>query len=507
MTKTGGIAAIAAKLFCAAALVLGTTALALAQTGVDNDSDRWQDHRAQGTEKVLYIWAQDEAHVAPDFLAVIDFDEQSPKYGQVINVVPLPPPGNIGNEPHHCHLNSNKTILGCGGLLSLLKDQNGIFFFDVSDAKKPRFMFSTKAVKSSMTDDFLPLENGGFLISQMGSSTGMAPGRIAEFDGKMHFVADHFGAVSLFEEWPTTPPIDGFNPHGISARPDLNLMMTSDFILPSSTLMGSMGVVLRGSVRIWNYRERKITKTVDLFTPGGDPAQGTMDVKMLPHDPHGYGYTAGMFDGYIYLINPERDTGTPVFNLSAVRPHVDTPEPGGMPQIMAVPQCGDRLIVGTFMAGQVVMLDVRDRFHPEQKSVVSFGPNAGPHNIVLNGDDSRLVVTDYFLNEDDAGVIHFEGDHKVHVLKVTHDTLTEDKRLQSGLQHSLQNGASASPRYRNEITPVCSAMEILGFLVPITVQPKLLQNRCNVRAWIAVITKTGAAPFVCAGSSNIRKRY
>ena len=91
MTKTGGIAAIAAKLFCAAALVLGTTALALAQTGVDSDSDRWQDHRAQGTEKVLYIWAQDEAHVAPDFLAVIDFDEQSPKYGQVINVVPLHP--------------------------------------------------------------------------------------------------------------------------------------------------------------------------------------------------------------------------------------------------------------------------------------------------------------------------------------------------------------------------------------------------------------------------------
>ena len=63
---------------------------------------------------------------------MIDFDEQSPKYGEVINVVPLPPPGNTGNEPHHCHLNSTKTILGCGGLLSLLKNQNGIFFFDVS---------------------------------------------------------------------------------------------------------------------------------------------------------------------------------------------------------------------------------------------------------------------------------------------------------------------------------------------------------------------------------------
>ena len=399
-----------------------------------------QNDQSGRAERVLYIWAQDQAQVAPDFLAVVDFDEQSPNYGQVINVVPVPPPGNTGNEPHHCHLNSNKTILGCGGLLSLLKGQNGIFFFDVRDAKKPRFLFSTKAVESAMTDDFLPLENGGFLITQMGSATGMAPGRVAEFDGRMHFVKDHFGTVSLFNEWPTTPPLDGFNPHGISARPDLNLMMTSDFILPSSTLMGSMGPVLRGSVRIWNFHDRLITKTIDLFSPDGTPAQGTMDVKMLPNDPHGYGYTAGMFDGHIYLIDPEQGTGIPVFDLSTVTPHVDTPVLGGMGQIMATPQSGDRLIVGTFMAGQVVMLDTSNRLSPKQISVVSFGANAGPHNIVLSADDSRLVVTDYFLNEDAAGIIHFEGDHKVHVLKVTHDGLEEDTRFKLDFNTAFKTG-------------------------------------------------------------------
>jgi hypothetical protein len=437
------VAGTTAKLLLITALVLGAWAVAQAQYDQggrqENRVDRNRSYR-DARERVLYIWAQDEAHVAPDFLAVIDFDEQSSSYGKVINVVPLPPPGNIGNEPHHCHLNSTKTILGCGGLLSLLKGQNGIFFFDVTDAKKPRFMFSTKAVESSMTDDFLPIENGGFLITQMGSSTGMAPGRVAEFDGRLHFVANHFGTVSLFQEWPTKPPLDGFNPHGISARPDLNLMMTSDFILPSSTLMGSMGPVLRGSVRIWNYRERKITKTVDLFAPDGSPAAGTMDIKMLPRDPYGYGYTSGMFDGHIYLIDPETGTGTPVFDLSTVQPHVDTPVPGGMGQIMATPESGDRLIVGTFMAGQVVMLDTTERFNPKQISVVSFGANAGPHNLVLSDDDSRLVVTDYFLNEDAAGIIHFEGDHKAHVLKVTHDTLTEDKRFNLDFNTAFKTG-------------------------------------------------------------------
>ena len=77
-------------------------------------------HRS-GKEKTLYIWAGDQAHKAPDFLAVIDFDEESADYGKVIKTVPLPPPGNVGNEAHHCHLNSTGKLLGCGGLLSVLK--------------------------------------------------------------------------------------------------------------------------------------------------------------------------------------------------------------------------------------------------------------------------------------------------------------------------------------------------------------------------------------------------
>src|SRR5439155_21731427 len=183
----------------------------------------------------------DQAGVVPDVLAVVDFDERSETYGKVIKTVPVPPPGNVGNEAHHCHLNSTGTVLGCGGLLSVLKGQNGIFFFDVTDATNPRFMFSTKAVESAITDDFLPTENGGFLITQMGSATGGAPGRVAEFDGQLHFVGNHFGPVSMFKEFPKTPPVDGFNPHGISARLDLNVMMTSDFSLPRSTLKGSAG--------------------------------------------------------------------------------------------------------------------------------------------------------------------------------------------------------------------------------------------------------------------------
>src|SRR5438128_138837 len=81
-----------------------------------------------------------------------------------------------------------------------------------------------------------------------------------------------------------------------------------------------------------------------ISSPDGGPAQGTMDVKMIPNDPRGYGYTVGMFDGHIYLIDPVYGTATPAFDCDTVTPHVDTPVQGGMGQILAIPRQGNRLI-------------------------------------------------------------------------------------------------------------------------------------------------------------------
>jgi len=63
------------------------------------------------------------------------------------------------------------------------------------------------------------------------------------------------------------------------------------------------------------------------------------------------------------------------------------------------------------------MMDITDPEHPVQAGIVNLGANTGPHNVMLTHDDKRLVVTDYFLNEDNFGKIHFEGDHQVHVIK------------------------------------------------------------------------------------------
>jgi len=401
-------------------LVLALPGTALAHD--DEGGDRDRNKRA----KSLYVWAGDQARVAPDFLAVINVDEDSDGYGKVLGTVPVPPPGNVGNEPHHCHLSADKNILACGGLLSLLRGQNSIFFFDVSRPRDPKFLFSTSAPQSSITDDFLPSDNGGFLVTQMGSASGGAPGRLAEFDAGLHLV----------KEWPDDPPPDGFNPHGISARPEINLMVTSDFILPVSTLNLFPGdPVLRGAIRVWDLGKRQIVRTIQIPS-----ALGTMDVKLIPGDPQGRAFTAGMFDGLVYLVDTNNGTAKVVFDCENIVPHVEVPVRGGMTQLLAMPQTGDRLIFGSFQAGQVGMLDVSDPEHPFQTGIVNLGENAGPHDIALTDDDKRLVVTDYFLNEDDFGKIHFEGDHHVHVIKVFRDHLELDPRFDVDFNTAFPTG-------------------------------------------------------------------
>jgi len=411
---------------CAALLSTALLMMVFHIAAFAKDHDYDHHHGDNDRAKTLYIWAGDQARIAPDFLAVIDFDEHSRNYGKLITTVPIPPPGNVGNEPHHCHLSADKNVLACGGLLSLLRGQNGIFFFDVSNPRHPRFLFSANGSLSSITDDFLPLREGGFLVTQMGSHTGGTPGRVAEFSPRLQMVG----------EWPSNPPHHGFNPHGISARPELNLMVTSDFIMPASTLDIVPGdPELRGSIRVWDFKTRRITRTIEI--PG---AIGTMDVKLIPGDRQQRAFTAGMFDGLVYLVDPRNGTAKTVFDCEDIVPHIEVPVRGGMVQLLAMPRSGDRLLFASFQAGQVGMLDVSDPEHPRQSGIVNLGVDSGPHAIALTDDDRRLVVVDYFLNEDDFGKIHFEGDHKVHVVRVHKDHLELDTRFQVDFNNLFPTG-------------------------------------------------------------------
>ena len=229
--------------------------------------------------------------------------------------------------------------------------------------------------------------------------------------------------LKLVGEYPREAPADGgFNPHGIDADVARNLLVTSDFINPVTTLNAWSGPVeLRSSLRFWDLRARRITRTVLL----PDHA-GTMDVKLIPGDPHGRAVTANMFTGLVYTVDPTDGSVVQAFDCETIVPHVEVPVRGGMTQLLAMPRSGRRLLFGSFQAGQVGMLDITNPRQFRQVSVVSLGAGTGPHSIHLTHDDQRLVVTDYFLDEGALGKIHFDGDHQVRVLTVSDDRLAVD---------------------------------------------------------------------------------
>lgn len=139
------------------------------------------EHQGRHEPKYLFVCAGDQARTSPDFLAVVDFDEDSPHYGQVIGKAPVEGSSATGNEFHHIGLSADGKTVACGGLLSVLKGQDDVFFFDVSDPRAPKFRSSAKPPLSAITDDFHALPEGGFLVTMMGGAQGHAPGRVAEF--------------------------------------------------------------------------------------------------------------------------------------------------------------------------------------------------------------------------------------------------------------------------------------------------------------------------------------
>lgn len=313
--------------------------------------------------KYLFICAGDQARKNPDFLAVVNFDESSRDYGKVVATAPLPEPGASGNEFHHIGLSADGKVVACGGLLSVLKGQKEVFFWDVTHPAAAKFISSADPPFSSITDDFHALPGGGFLVTMMGGPMGHAPGRVAEFDRSLNLIKEH----------PDNPPDDGFNPHGIAVRPEVNLMITSDFICPTSTLDAvAGGLDLRGSIRVWDLKKRTILRTIAIPNAGG-----TIDTKLIPHDALERGFTAGMLDDHLYLLDTRQGTARSVFDFASI-------SKGGWPQLMRITSDGRRLFVSMNQAGKVVMFDISDPEIPRVLRVLDLGAHSGPHYIALS---------------------------------------------------------------------------------------------------------------------------
>src|SRR5438270_6418768 len=136
--------------------------------------------RLDRPEKFLYVFCVDADAKDNDFLAVIDVDLDSPKYGEVIYQLDL---GSSGNETHHFGFTDDRThIWGCSLFSSRL------FLIDVAtNPARPKLEKVVNGKQAGLAGPHSPYAlPDRMLISFLSAQDGGLPAGLAEFtnDGK-----------------------------------------------------------------------------------------------------------------------------------------------------------------------------------------------------------------------------------------------------------------------------------------------------------------------------------
>lgn len=317
-------------------------------------------------------------------------------------MTPVEGPFGIGNEPHHLGLSGDNKTLLAGGLFGFVRKHPDIFKFDISNPTTPKYSGTIDAPMSSGTDDFMALPNGNTLITMMGGPAGGEYGRVLELDINNEIVA----------EWPKDAPAD-LTPHGISINYERNLMVTSDFLVPASTMTGP--VIGRQSLRVWDLKSKVIIRTIHIPT-----SESLMDLTLIPNDIEDRGYIPSQ-GGKLFHLNVTDGSFKAVFDYDAVIAASlnSTHRHSSKPHILRFRKDGKRAFMTLYEANRVAMLDTSDPLHPQLLRVIDLGVGAGPHFLLLSHDQTRLIVSDYFVNNVGlGGLVAAGGDYRTHVFQI-----------------------------------------------------------------------------------------
>jgi hypothetical protein len=319
----------------------------------------------------LAVWSSDkETDDRPDilnddFLAIIDADPRSRTYGKVVNTASLQSvpganllndvgftdalgltakygltaagiPSDALNEAHH--MTHDPIVVGrhsylyMGGLISA-----NVFRCDVTDPLHiptcPLVTTAKDVTSFSGVDDFLQAPNGDLLVTYMGAKNLTTPGGLVEI-GLDGTVVAEYAAAKTGGPVRYMPSVNGetdtgvlAHPHGIDARPDLDLLVTSDYADPltlatSPTLQGEKEDC-GTTVRFWKLSDLKAGPTAIAQLPVGqgregyfryNAPEGVMSVALTHLHEHKGVFAATMGGGAIWYAS-DATAAEPEFHL------------------------------------------------------------------------------------------------------------------------------------------------------------------------------------------------
>jgi methanethiol oxidase len=322
--------------------------------------------RLDRPEKYLYVFCVDADARDNDFLAVIDVDAESARYGQVLDRLDL---GSAGNETHHFGYTDDRThIWGC----SLFS--NRIFVINVSDdPARPKLARSfDSSEKTGFTGPHSPYAlPGRMLISYLGGKDGGLPAGLAEFDNDGTFIRTL--------DMPSEAPYG----YDVAINPDRNRMVTSSFTPPENYRkpLAMMDFKRFGDkLVVWDFRARKPLQTL---TTGGAPLECRWSLK--EEADHGFANCA--LENTLWVWEGD---GRGAYSARKLC------ETGKFPVDISQSPDGKYLYVGCFMSDEVQQWDVSDLKRPKLTSTLK--PGEQPNMLHLTHDGQRMYITNSLLS-------------------------------------------------------------------------------------------------------------
>jgi selenium-binding protein 1 len=329
--------------------------------------------RLDRPEKILYVFCVDADAKDNDFLAVIDVDVDSPRYGQITYQLDL---GSSGNETHHFGFTDDRThIWGC----SLFSSR--IFIIDVaSNPAQPKVEKVLEDIpgQTGLAGPHSPYAlPGRMLLSFLSAKDGGLPAGLAEFTNDGKFIR----RLDL--------PQDAPYMYDVAVQPDLNRMITSSFT-PMGNYKKPMAKMdfkdFGKELLVWDFRERKVLAKL---TTGAAPLECRWSLKKDAN----FGFTNCALDDSIWVWEGSDDGSYSTRKLCVT---------GKLPADLRESPDGKYLYVSCFFSNDIQQWDVSDLKNPKLTSSVV--PGVQPNMMHVTGDGKRMYITNSLLSTlDHAG--------------------------------------------------------------------------------------------------------
>lgn len=341
----------------------------------------------------------------PDYLATVDLDPNSKSYSKVIHRLKMP---NVGDELHHfgwnacasCEGKCDRRYLIIPGLVS-----SRIHVIDTMNPREPKMhkVIEPDEVirKTKLTAPHTVhcLADGNIMISMLGDEKGNAPGGFMLLNDKFEVVGtwekDKKGMKYNYDFW---------------YQPRHNVMVSSEWAAPNTTRPGFKLEDLKAGkygqqIHFWNWKERKIVKTVDLGSDGLIP----LEVRFHHNPDSTHGFVGAALSSVMWHFHKAGNDykAEKVIEVPAVKnvKGWDIPVPGLITDLVL--SMDDKyLYFSNWLHGDIRQYDVSDPSKPKLVGQVWVGgvlgksPNfrgkkleGGPQMLQISLDGKRLYVT------------------------------------------------------------------------------------------------------------------